>query len=366
MRRSSERRRSKRSAGRVVTMGGLPWALLLVVLLAGPLRAEPAEDGIEVEEVGRQATEEVTEEVIEEVTDQEVRKPFRVGPPTPIGLRYSEPLDGTMFRFEYDYERTERKGILLGKRTYTSTPHSLDVTIHTLQLTYAPHPRVNLVVDIPIEKRELSTNESSGMLSHAETTGLGDVEFVVVLPFIRKGRESSHVHLGVKTPTGSYRRGGDETRLPYDLQPGNGTWDLEWGWTYRGELDWLAWGGQIWGIHPQGRNGLHYRDGSHFQVTGWSAIRLFAGLSASVRMEWEKINNIRGHDRSLDQQSDPSNNSKMRGGESLQISPGLSFDIPELPHQRIAVEATLPLWENLDGAQLKRDWGLQVGWRWGF
>jgi hypothetical protein len=188
----------------------------------------------------------------------------------------------------------------------------------------------------------------------------------MVLPFIKKGRESSHVHVGVKVPTGAYHRGGGTTRMPYDLQIGNGTWDLAWGWTYRGELDWLAWGGQISGIHPQGRNGLHYRDGSRFLMTGWSAVRLFAGLSTSVRLELEKINNISGRDRSLDQAADPSNNSKMRGGMSLQISPGLSFDVPQLPHQRIAVEATLPLWENLDGAQLKRDWALEVGWRWGF
>jgi hypothetical protein len=316
------------------------------------------------------SVDEIVEEpdlVTEDVVVEEQAAPVRVGPPTPIGLRYPEPLDDETWRVAYDFERIVKKGILIGNRSFTSTPRKLEVSVHTVQLSYAPHPRVNLMVDIPFVENQLSTtNVASGLVSQTTTKGIGDVEFALVLPFIRKGREASHIHLGVKTPTGSYRRGGDGSRLPYDLQPGNGTWDLEWGWTYRGETDRFAWGGQAVGIHPQGRNGLHYRDGSRFNVTGWGAARLFAGLSASVRLEWEKINNIQGRDRSLDQAADPSNNSKTRGGESIQISPGMSFDLPQLPHQRIAIEATLPLWENLDGAQLKRDWAIEVGWRWGF
>ena len=88
------------------------------------------------------------------------------------------------------------------------------------------------------------------------------------------------MRVGFNAPTGSIRRSDNGVRLPYDSQIGNGTWDLEWGWTYEGAWDRFAWGGQATGHHPVSRNDLHYRTGSRF---GPRAIR-----NASTIMAWEK------------------------------------------------------------------------------
>jgi hypothetical protein len=189
----------------------------------------------------------------------------------------------------------------------------------------------------------------------------------MVVPFIRKGREASSVHLGFNAPTGSIRRGdGNGERAPYDLQIGGGTWALEWGWSYRGEWERMSWGMQAVGNHPVNRNGLHYRLGSHFEASMWSAVDLIAGVSASLRFSWDKQNNISGQDRELDPISEPSANSKARGGTRLDLSPGLAFEIPRLKGQRISAEVAVPVYQNLDGPQLERDWAVEVGWQWVF
>lgn len=309
----------------------------------------------------------------------------RVLPP-PIGVRFGEPLeagDSERFRVAYSYERIQKQGLVVSDRdvsqgqvllgnapplpVYVRLPRSLAVTAHTFQLSYAPHPRVTLVAEIPFIVKELETLDASGFRSQTETQGIGDVGFALIVPFIRKGNESSHVHVGFDAPTGSIRRGGDTMRLPFDSQIGNGTYDLEWGWTYRGHADRFAWGGQVVGRHPIRKNDLNYREGSRYAVSLWGVARIFQGLSASLRMDWEKRNNIRVRDPLPNAAiMDPSDNPKARGGTLLTIRPGLTLEIPQLRNQRVAVEFGIPFHQELDGPQLEQDWSIKAGWQWGF
>ncbi len=309
------------------------------------------------------------------------KMPHRAAPPPPLGIRYGEPLEDATerFRVAYDYLRIQRQGLLVADRDispsqvrnnsflpYSRTPRSLEIEIHTLRLAWAPHPRVTLAVEVPFVRKTLETLDASGLRSEVETTGIGDVGFAIVVPFIEKGRERSHVHVGFDVPTGSYRRGGDARRLPYDSQIGNGTVDLEWGWTYRGEIDGFSWGGQAVGRHPVGRNGLRYREGSRFDVTAWGVVEILRGWSASLRLAWQKQNNIRGRDRSFDPVVDPAENAKARGGTRITISSGMALALPFWPDQRVSVEVGVPVHQDLDGPQLEEDWSVKAGWQWAF
>jgi hypothetical protein len=293
----------------------------------------------------------------------------------------AEPLEDERLRLSYSFERIHRQGLLVGDDhrrpseirddsfiQYDQISRSLDVSLHTFRIAYAPHPRVTLVAELPFIQRELERWDSNQVRFEEQTEGLGDVGFMIVVPFIRKGKETSHIHLGFDAPTGSIRRGEGNGggRAPYDLQIGNGTWDLEWGWTYRGEWRFVSWGGQAVGKHPVRRNGLHYREGSRFNASIWGATRIIGGLSASLRFGWEKQNNISGRDRGLDPISETSANPKARGGTRLDLSPGLALEIPQLNHQRLSFEVDLPVYQHLDGPQLERDWAVRAGWQWVF
>jgi hypothetical protein len=303
-------------------------------------------------------------------------------PPPPIGTRFAEPLEGQRLRIGYQYQRTKLQGLLRSDRdtgpgfvransvdpTYTETPRALDLTMHRIEVAYAPHPRTTLVLQVPFLVRDLETIEgATGDRRRDQTEGVGDIALALVVPFIRKGRESSHVHIALDAPSGNYRkRDGDGRRLPYDLQLGNGTVDFEWGWTYRGERDWLSWGGQAVGRHPLAENGLDYREGSRFEASLWGGVRLIDGVSASLRVQWQKQNNLRRRDRGLDPIVSPAENGKARGGTRFLLGPGLAFAIPGFEGHRLAIEAAIPIHQDLDGPQLEQDWSLTTGWQWAF
>ncbi len=305
-------------------------------------------------------------------------KPVRNSPPPPIGARFAESLEGKRLRLAYSFEKHRYRQLLSGSRErsasqarnqhnppYEQTPKALDVIVHTIVLAYAPHPRLTLVFEVPFLDKELKRIDAMGVSRRDGSDGIGDIGFSFIIPFIRKGRESSQIHFGFDAPTGAIRRGGNQGRLPYDNQIGNGSWDFEWGWTYRGELDYFSWGGQVVGNHSVGRNGLHYREGSRFEASIWSGLRIVSGLSASLRFSLEKRNNISGRDRSLDIVADgPSSNDKKRGGFHVDVYPGISLEIPGLDRQRLAIEFGLPIYQHLDGPQLSRDWSVKAGWQW--
>lgn len=314
-------------------------------------------------------------------TEAPPARPNRAAPPSPIGARFAEPLEGQRMRIRYQWRRSKSQGLLLADRDarpgyvrdglfvdYAETPRALDVTTHTVEVAYAPHPRTTLVLQVPFLVKDLETLEASGDRRRDQTEGVGDVTLGLVVPFIRRGRESSHVHVAFDVPSGSFRkRDQDGRRLPYDSQLGNGTVDFEWGWTYRGERDWLSWGGQAVGRHPLGENGLGYREGSRFEASLWSGVRILDGLSASLRVQWQKQNNLSGRDRGFDPISDPAENGKARGGTRFLLGPGLAWDLPGvLRGQRLALELAVPVYQDLDGPQLEQDWTLTTGWQWAY
>ena len=303
-------------------------------------------------------------------------------PLAPVGVRFGEALDHGALRVGYSWERRRSQGFLAGTRDvttdfvrgslgYNSTPRSLEVTVHTVEIAYAPHPRVTLVAELPFVQAELQRVDAAtpgacnGVRCEFQSEGLGDVRFSMIVPFIRKGVESSQIHVGLDAPTGAFRRqGGTSLRLPYAAQPGNGTWDLEWGWTYKGEIERFSWGGQAVGRHPVGRNGLDYREGSRFTGRLWGVVRLFSGVDLSLRTEWEKQNEIEGFDRSLRPTVDPLENPELYDRISITMSPGMSIEIPALGGQRIGVEVGIPVYQDVDGPQLERDWTITTAWRW--
>ena len=46
--------------------------------------------------------------------------------------------------------------------------------------------------------------------------------------------------------------------------------------------------------------------------------------------------------------------------------PGVNFRVPFLGGPRFGVEATWPIYQNLSGPQLERDWHLTAGWKWAY
>jgi hypothetical protein len=386
--RADERRAAARRVSRI-----LVGSIFGLIAGTAPLGATGAESSDASDPVADAA---VTGEAGEKVSGESVpARPKWPSPPAPIGTRFPEPLEGKRLRIGYKFKRTKSQGLLLADRDarpgyvrdnsyipYTETPRELNVTAHTIEVAYAPHPRTTFILQVPFLQTDLETLEASDDRRRDHTDGVGDITLALLVPFIRKGGESSHIHIAFDFPSGEYRENDrDGQRLPYDSQLGNGSVDFEWGWTYRGERDWLSWGGQAIGRHAIEKNGVNYREGSRFEASLWGGVRLIDGLSASLRVQWQKQNNLRGADIDFDNIvrddpekpkgypdiASPAENGKARGGTRFLIGPGLAYDLPgSLRGHRLAAELSVPFYQNLDGPQLEQDWTLTAGWQWAF
>ena len=58
------------------------------------------------------------------------------------------------------------------------------------------------------------------------------------------------------------------------------------------------------------------------------------------------------------QTADPDN----YGLERLEVGVGLNMLLPD-SHHRLALEATVPVYQDLNGPQLETDWQLTLGWQ---
>jgi hypothetical protein len=301
-------------------------------------------------------------------------------PGEPIGVLLGPTREAGEWVLSYRYERQRLDGNRDGTDSVSTAeilsafdvaPTDMDVEVHRLGVLYAPTDRLSLQVFLPIVRLDVDQRAAGRSIS-SRATDVGDLELHALLDFIRKGEEALQLHLGLSAPTGSIQERDEwedpsnTTRLPYPYQIGSGTWDLLPAVYYRGRADALTWGVQLGGVFRLDENDNGYQRGTRYWATGWVAHAWTGWLSTSARVAWTKSNNVSGRDPSLEPPSSPAADPFRQAGHRIDLLPGVSFALPWLPGQRLAVEAELPVFQHLDGPQLERDWALTAGWQWAF
>ncbi|MFH0726725.1 MAG: nitrous oxide reductase accessory protein NosL [Pseudomonadota bacterium] len=200
-----------------------------------------------------------------------------------------------------------------------------------------------------------------------KTSGLGDTE----LRGIYKMTRDLNASLGLSLPTGDidqeYSTMGSTWRVPYDMQLGSGTFDLKPAITLSILSDDSLWnyGGQAMGTLRLGRNDNDYSLGDSLKLNTWLQ-RALGPAAAWIRLSYNCSARIDGEDpaiaRSLDgaymspsmPDADPDNFGGQRAdgfiGASLVLGP-----------VSIGVEGGLPLYQDLNGLQMKNEWYLTAG-----
>ncbi|MEE3327264.1 MAG: hypothetical protein VX252_08020 [Myxococcota bacterium] len=296
--------------------------------------------------------------------------------PAGVFLDYTHKKDE--WTFLYRYERYSYDGLMSGSQSvsnaqvasqYDVVPLSHLQEIHTFGVMYAPRDRFTLAFLLPYIDQSLTQIDQLAANPYQEqnTDGIGDARLVLMLPFIRNGAQQSQFNVELSFPTGSIRASGSEgQRLPYIMQRGTGTWDVHYGITYVGEYESISWGGQIGGQYRLNENSLGYRLGAVYQASAWLSGELASWLSVSGRFAWQRTGNIHGEDRELDKSLSPLNNNMKQSGTLVQAGPGMNILLPIFGGQRLSVEVLFPLYQDLDGPQLRSDMTLTAGWQWLF
>jgi hypothetical protein len=253
-------------------------------------------------------------------------------------------------------------------------PTDMVTDMHMFSLMYAPANWLTLMAMMPyVEKSMNHVIGATGGKFRTDSSGPGDFRLTGLLRVLDTPHHDLHLNLGMSFPTGEIDAedftptpmGCQETRLPYPMQLGSGTFDFLLGGTYNGRNAWLSWGGQVTGTVRTGENDNDYRVGDRVGVTAWVARPWTSWFSTSIRLDWQWWDNIHGADPSLNPNAVPTADPKLRGGNRLDLLGGLNFQLPlgPLGEHRIAIEGGGAIHQWLYGPQLETDWRIVVGWQ---
>ncbi len=329
-------------------------------------------------------------------------QPLRADGHAPIGVMGDHRHDAGEFMFSYRFMRMGMDGNQIGTSDVTPAqiattvpnrffglpmqpptlrivPTEMTMDMHMFGAMYAPNNRVTLMAMVPYVSKTMDHLTFAGPAGAAtlggfrtKTEGIGDVR-VSALVGIWEGESGSlHANLGVSLPTGSTSETDDiltpmgmrpTVRLPYPMQLGSGTFDLLPGITYYGRTGNVGYGAQLSGVFRTG-NSNGYALGDEIKANIWGSYQPAPWISLSGRIEASTLDHVSGLDpliRGPVQTADPLNH----GGDIVMTYIGANVIIQKgsLRGHRFAVEAGMPVHQDLNGPQMERDWTVTAGWQ---
>ena len=204
-------------------------------------------------------------------------------------------------------------------------------------------------------------------------SGAGDTYASLQLKLYEGYNQELIVSWGMSFPSGSITRNADSlapngkivnARLPYGMQLGDGTYDATPMIAYTGNYEHLAWGFMTRARLPmQSYNSQGWRMGNLYESTGWLGYEFVPSLiSTTIRFTGSTQDSIHGMDPQIAGLSS-GGNPNFYGGQVVKGLIGLNVrqSIPQINGGgRIALEAGMPLYRNLNGVQVPEQWSLQL------
>lgn len=262
--------------------------------------------------------------------------------------------------------------------TLRVVPVDMAMNMHMFGAMYAPTDWLTLMVMGNYIEKDMDHITYMGGAGtnirgtfETRTSGLGDTKASGLFRLYNDGRHHLHFNAGVSLPTGSIDERDDiltpagatpNVRLPYAMQLGTGTLDLLPGLTYTGHEGPFGWGAQYMAEIRLGDNDEGYSWGNKHKITSWLSYGWQSNITTSLRISAETESEIDGIDDQIVlpvQTADPDN----YGGERLEAGFGVSYqpDISWMRGQSIAAEVTVPVYQDLNGPQMERDYSATVG-----
>ncbi|HXX57561.1 MAG TPA: hypothetical protein VEI96_06135 [Thermodesulfovibrionales bacterium] len=255
---------------------------------------------------------------------------------------------------------------------YMMAPTSMTMDMYMLMVMYGITDRLTMMFMGTYQVNEMNMVMNMGMgmgnviQPPMRTSGFGDTELWGIYK-ISKYLVGS---LGLSIPTGSineeFETMGAQFRAPYDMQLGSGTWNLKPSLTYTALSDdakW-NWGAQATYTYHIGKNSNDYSLGNSINVTGWLQ-RAFGPATGWLRLAFNSTGRIDGQDPEIGKLLDPMAGAPTPdadpnnyGGQRLNGFLGASYKKGPFS---IGVEAGIPLYQDLNGLQLKSKWFITAG-----
>ncbi|CAA0116753.1 Uncharacterised protein [BD1-7 clade bacterium] len=245
------------------------------------------------------------------------------------------------------------------------SPIKMDMTMHMFGAMYASSDDLTWALMIPYLDMTMDHVTRMGAEFRTETSGIGDIKAQALYKVMDNGRDRFHFNFGTSFPTGSINEDGitpmGKVVLPYPMQLGSGTYDLMPGFTYSALHDDFSFGAQFIATLRTGTNNRGYRLGNRYKAQSWFAVPFASWVSGSIRLAYDYWGDINGQDKRLNPAVIPTARTDLRGGQMFSGAIGFNFVLPV--GNRLALEYTAPVYQDLNGPQLATEQGLTFGWQ---
>ncbi|MDO5970120.1 transporter [Flavivirga aquimarina] len=258
---------------------------------------------------------------------------------------------------------------------YMVAPQNMTMNMHMLGGMYAPSDKLTLMVMANYIENDMGLQMMTGVDFDTSSGGLGDVSVSALYSLFNKNRKSLHAELGVSFPTGSIEEkdvtpmsSGTDVQLPYPMQTGTGSFGTKLGLTYLGQCDNFSWGHQLNAKININDNDQDYKFGNRYSFNNWLAAKAGDNLSVSLRLEGLLVDEIDGASSDLNPMMVTTADTANSGGTYINSGIGLNYLVTNggLKGLRFAAECATPLYQDLNGIQLKQNYNLTFGLQYAF
>ena len=264
--------------------------------------------------------------------------------------------------------------------TLRVVPTEMTMDMHMFGAMYGVTDWLNLMGMAMYKDNEMDHITFQGMAGTTrlgefttESKGWGDLRLTGLVKAYEDETHAVNLGLGLSVPTGSIKE--EDTvltpmnttprlRLPYMMQLGTGTYDFHPAVTYTGHKDGFSWGAQYKGeIRLEDENAQGYAWGDKHSLSAWGGYGWTKNVSTSLRLSASTQEAIDGSDAVITapvQTADPDN----YGGDIVEAGFGLNLRGSEgwSRGHELGFEVSLPLYQDLNGPQMERDYAFTVGW----
>ena len=276
----------------------------------------------------------------------------------------------------YEFMSDKMKGNLLGAKKiseesilqqYMASPTDMSMQMHMAMVMYTPAKKLTLMLSVPYLVKSMNHITGDGMRFQERTTGLSDISLRGLYTFYtnKAGTKRLLLNGAIAFPTGSIQKKMAGMRLEYPMQLGSGTVSLMPGIIYLGHSDLWGWEAEFISTLRTGHNKNGYRFGNYYQPSIWAARKLASWLSISAGVRGAVRNNIQGADPELDIMDEPTKDPALQGGKSLELNVGINIHPVTglFKGDEFYSQLNEPVFQNLDGPQLKRKSVITIGWQ---
>jgi len=280
------------------------------------------------------------------------------------------------FMLSYHYMQMNMKGARNGTsdisnedilQDYMVSPDKMDMMMHMFHLMYAPSDRLTFMIMMSQVTKSMDLVMRNGMEFSTTSSGFSDIKISGLYTLFERNSGRFVGGLGLSIPTGTINAtvvtpmNEQGLKLPYPMQIGSGTVDPTLALTYFVLKSNHGWGADVRNTCRLYDNESGYHFGNSFQTTAWYSKIWNDWMTTTLRTDLIQQGKIRGADTDLNPMmvytADPNltNGTFVHGGVGICLHP-----MGKVDGLRFAVEGKFPLYQNLNGPQMKHQNALKI------